>query len=323
MKTAPGNEFPPEQIDSLRKARWLEWTTLAYMVSVVIGMYFVMGASQAMMTVWVEDLLSFIPPMVFLGATKLASRQPTEQFPYGFHRVTSIAFLCGAIALLTLGLWLLGDAALKLIEARRPTIGGITIFHQTFWLGWMMIAALLYSAIPSAILGHYKKPLAYSMHDKLLFVDAKMNRADWLSASAAILGLLGIGWGYWWSDSAAAAIVSIDIVHDGYQNLKQAVLDLMNERPKAVDGSKDDPLPNKLADYLKQLPWVKNAEVRVREEGHVFFGEAFVEVDQQFDYLADQVEAAIHGCIDVDWRMHDMMIVPVKSLEQEHIRSEV
>src|SRR3954447_2982903 len=321
MKTAPGKEFPPEQAVSLRTARRLEWTTLAYMTSVVIGMYFVMGTSQAMKTVWVEDLLSFIPPTVFLVATNIASRQPTEQFPYGFHRVTSIAFLCGAIALLTLGLWLLGDAALKLIEARRPTIGGITIFHQTFWLGWMMIAALLYSAIPSAILGHYKKPLAYSMHDKLLFVDAKMNRADWLSASAAILGLLGIGWGYWWADSAAAAIVSIEIVHDGYQNLKQAVLDLMNERPKAVDGSKDDPLPNKLADYLKQLPWVKNAEVRVREEGHVFFGEAFVEVDQQFDYLADQVEAAIHGCIDVDWRMHDMMIVPVKSLKQEHVMS--
>jgi divalent metal cation (Fe/Co/Zn/Cd) transporter len=321
MKTAPGKEFPPEQAVSLRTARRLEWTTLAYMTSVVIGMYFVMGTSQAMKTVWVEDLLSFIPPTVFLVATNIASWEPTEQFPYGFHRVTSIAFLCGAITLLTLGLWLLGDAALKLVEGRRPTIGGVTIFQQTFWLGWLMIAALLYSAIPSAILGHYKKPLAYSMHDKILFVDAKMNRADWLSASAAIVGILGIGGGYWWADSVAAGFVSFEIVHDGYQNVKQAVFDLMNEKPKAVDHSENEPLPEELTDYLNRLPWVKNAAVRVREEGHVFFGEAFVQVEQGFDDLPEQVEAAIHGCIDLDWRLHDMMIVPVKSLEQEHVRS--
>src|SRR3954468_20913463 len=152
MKTAPGKEFPPEQAVSLRTARRLEWTTLAYMASVVIGMYFVMGTSQAMKTVWVEDLLSFIPPTVFLVGTNIASWKPTERFPYGFHRVTSIAFLCGAIALLTLGVWLLGDAALNLIKARRPTIGGVTIFQHTFWLGWLMIVALLYSGAPSAIL---------------------------------------------------------------------------------------------------------------------------------------------------------------------------
>jgi divalent metal cation (Fe/Co/Zn/Cd) transporter len=321
MKTAPGNEFPPDQDGSLRRARVLEWITLAYMASVVIGMYFVMGTSQAMKTVWVEDLLSFIPPIVFLVATNIASWEPTERFPYGFHRITSIAFLCGAVALLSLGLWLLGDSIVKLIEARRPTIGGVTIFQRTFWVGWLMIAALLYSAIPSAILGHFKKPLAYSMHDKILFVDAKMNRADWLSASAAIMGILGIGWGYWWADSVAAAFVSLEIVHDGYLNLKQAVFDLMGEKPKSVDHSKDDPLPGDLTDYLNRLPWVKDAAVRVREEGHVFFGEAFVEVDQRFDHLADQVESAIHGCIDLDWRLHDMMIVPVKSLEQEHVRS--
>jgi divalent metal cation (Fe/Co/Zn/Cd) transporter len=195
------------------------------------------------------------------------------------------------------------------------------VFYRTFWLGWLMIAALLYSSIPSAILGHYKKPLAYSMHDKILFVDAKMNRADWLSASAAIVGVLGIGWGYWWADSVAAAVVSLDIVHDGCQNLKQAVFDLMNEKPKAVDHSKDDPLPEELTGYLNRLPWVKNAEVRVREEGHVFFGEAFVEVHREFDDLPDKVEAAIHGCIDLDWRLHDMMLVPVRSLKQEHVRS--
>jgi hypothetical protein len=78
---------------------------------------------------------------------------------------------------------------------------------------------------------------------------------------------------------------------------------------------------SELTDYLRQLPWVKEVHVRVREEGHVFFGEAFVEVDPKFEYLADQVEAAIHGCIDLDWRLHDMMISPVKSLEQEHVRS--
>ena len=58
-----------------------------------------------------------------------------------------------------------------------------------------------------------------------------MNKADWMTGAAAIGGILGIGLGWWWADAVAAAFISLDILHDGYINLRQAVFDLMNQIP--------------------------------------------------------------------------------------------
>ena len=79
-----------------------------------------------------------------------------------------------------------------------------------------MELALLYSAVPA--IGRMK--LARELHDKVLFADAKINKADWLTAVAGMAGVLGIGLRLWWADAAAAAVISIDIVHDGFANLR-------------------------------------------------------------------------------------------------------
>lgn len=51
-------ELPPELRETLRKARRLEWLTIAYLVSAVGLLALVLGSSQAMKTAWFEDLLS-------------------------------------------------------------------------------------------------------------------------------------------------------------------------------------------------------------------------------------------------------------------------
>ena len=50
----------------------------------------------------------------------------------------------------------------------------------------------------------------------------------------------------------------------------------MNERPKKTDGSGLEPLPEELEKRLEELDWVERTEVRLREDGHVFFGEAYI-----------------------------------------------
>jgi divalent metal cation (Fe/Co/Zn/Cd) transporter len=51
-----------------------------------------------------------------------------------------------------------------------------------------MILALAWSAIPSVFLGRAKLPLAAQLDGKVLYTDAKMNKANWLTAGAAIVG---------------------------------------------------------------------------------------------------------------------------------------
>jgi divalent metal cation (Fe/Co/Zn/Cd) transporter len=128
MNRTESSELPPELQRTLRKARRLEWLTIAYLLSAVVLLGLVLGNSQAMKTAWAEDLLSLIPPIAFLIATRLNVRPPTGRFPYGFHRATSVAHLCSALALFTMGTYLLIEAILQLVTAEYPTIGSVELF---------------------------------------------------------------------------------------------------------------------------------------------------------------------------------------------------
>jgi divalent metal cation (Fe/Co/Zn/Cd) transporter len=199
MRRSRSAELPPELQQTLRKARRLEWLTIAYLVSAVVLLALVLGSSQALKTAWAEDLLSLIPPIAFLLAMRFNSRAPTERFPYGFHRIVSIAHLCSALALFVMGTYLLIESIIKLVTAEYPTINSVELFGQTIWLGWLMLPALAWSGLPAVFLGRAKIPLAEELHNKVLYADAKMNKADWLTAGAAMVGIVGIGFGLWWA----------------------------------------------------------------------------------------------------------------------------
>jgi cation diffusion facilitator family transporter len=313
MNRTESSELPPELERTLRKARRLEWLTIAYLVSAVVLLALVLGNSQAMKTAWAEDLLSLIPPIAFLIAMRFNVRGPTERFPYGFHRIVSIAYLCSALALFVMGAFLLIEAILKLVTTEYPTIGSVEIFGQTIWLGWLMLPALAWSAVPAVFLGRAKIHLAEELHNKILYADAKMNKADWLTAGAAMVGVVGIGFGLWWADAVAAALISLDITHDGFSNLRRAVVDLMDQTPTTIDQDDVDPLRDKLTSMLQELDWVDEVEVRLREEGQVYFGEAFV-VPSDESNITHNVGDAFERARNLDWRIHDLALTPVRTL---------
>lgn len=316
MKPINNFEYPPELEQDFKKAKRLEWITIFYLLSTVVVMYLTMGNSQAMKTAWFEDLLSLTPSVSFLIASRIFFRKPNEEFPYGYHRVVSIAYLCSSLALFAVGGFLLIDSALTLIEQDRPTIGMITLFGHSFWLGYLMIAALLYSSLPAVILGRMKLPLAEKLHEKNLYTDAEMNKADWMTALAAILGITGIGFGLWWADSAAAALISLDILYDGYKNLKQAVVDLMNQEPKTVNNQETDPLIKLVHDHLARKTWIREVRVRMREEGHIYMGEAFVIPAEDLN-LTQLIAEATDEVQKINWQIHEIVITPVKDFPEK------
>lgn len=102
--------YPPHVEAGIARARKLEYWTIAWLVTVVPLMALVMGSSQAMKTVWIEDMLGFIPPIVFLVSARLERKEPTDAFPFGFDRVNSAAFVVSAFALTLMGAYLLFEA---------------------------------------------------------------------------------------------------------------------------------------------------------------------------------------------------------------------
>jgi divalent metal cation (Fe/Co/Zn/Cd) transporter len=314
MKAISAHEFPENVEKIYRKARQIEWITLAYISSAAIFLYLTMGASQAMRTSFFEDLISLGPAAAFLICTSVARRKPSAVFPYGLHRATSIGHLVASLALCGMGLFLAIEAGLKVLAGEKPTIGGFSLFDTVIWAGWPMLAALLYTGVPSFFLGRRKVELAPHLHDKILHADAEMMKADWMAESATAVGVIGTGLGYWWLDPLAAALVSLDILKDGAANLYCAVTDLIDRRPERTDRSGWERLPDEIRDRLQKMEWVAEAEVRMRDEGHIFLGEAFVVPRPGTEELIERIAQAAEEVRALDWRVHEVVIMPVDSL---------
>lgn len=228
---------PAEIRKDIAAAVRLERWNIGWSISIIIAMGLAMGSSQAMKTAWVEDTLGLVPPIAFLIAVRYEARPSNKRFHYGFDRVNGLGFLIAAVALATVGLLLLRDAAIALATAEHVTIGSTRIFGHDIWLGWFMLAAQAYATIPPLIIGRKELPLAERLRDKLIHTDALMNKANWQTGVAGFLGVAGLGFGLWWADSVAAAVISLSIVRDGAKALRVATSELVDGIPCALGGS--------------------------------------------------------------------------------------
>jgi cation diffusion facilitator family transporter len=307
------DQLPPDRRPALKHGKQLAVLSILYLCSTVALLLLVMGGSQALKTEFVGDGLSMVAPVLFLVGDRISGRPPSERYPYGFARAVSAGYLGAAVALLLIGAYLLFDSAGKLIRAEHPTLGGFPVFGHTIWLGWLGIVVLLWSSIPAVFLGKAKEKAGLALNDKVLLADAKANAADWQSAAAAILGVLGIAAGLWWLDAVAAAVISVEIIRSGLSEIHSALGDLLDRRPENLQAKGFDPLPERLTGFLKAQPWLTDAVVRVREEGRQFTGEAFVVPCERED-LVSRIETTSREACDLDWRLKELLITPVRRI---------
>jgi len=251
MKSMGRTDLPVAQQEALRKAiRW-EWFTIGYTSVTIVLIALVVGGSQAMKTAWIEDMLSLIPQVAFLVSLLFIRRPPSRAFPYGLHRVMGVGHLVAGVALLVIGGNLAIESIGGLIAQEHPAIGTVQIFGQTIWLGWLMVAVMLLVIPGPFFYGHAKAKIAPDLHNKILFTDADMAKADWTTTVASIVGVLGIGIGWWWLDGAAALFISLGIVWDGYKNTRSAVLDLIDQRARTHDDKQPHPLIGRIVGELE------------------------------------------------------------------------
>jgi divalent metal cation (Fe/Co/Zn/Cd) transporter len=134
-----------------------------------------------------------------------------------------------------------------------------------------------------------------------------MNKADWMTALAGIVGVAGIGLGLWWADAAAALFIAGSVLHDGIGNLRAAVRDMHDARPQQLDRSDADPIIQQVAEAVGALGWVSGARVRLHEEGFRIGGAIFVRaVDGRVD--AARLRQAHEAAEAVSWRIDEIVV---------------
>lgn len=304
--TATIDALPEDVRRALRQAERLEYWNIGWTVSIVVVMGVVMGQSQTMKTAWTEDLLGLVPPIAFLVAARLERRsRRSKRFPFGFERVNGLGFFIAAIALAATGALLLWDSLMTLIRAEHATVGSVRLLGRDIWLGWLMLAAQVYALVPPLIIGRKELPLAEKLSDKLLHTDALMNKANWMTGAAGFAGIVGLGLGLWWADSVAAAIISIDIIHDGIKALRSSMAELVDGAPRALSGPNLSPDGQALRARLEQC--YPGATVRLRETGRLIRAEVHGHAGPQEPV---DIDGLWPGEPDQSWRLAQISFAP-------------
>ncbi|HEY4558858.1 MAG TPA: cation transporter [Enteractinococcus sp.] len=313
------HDLPQKQKDTLRKAIRVERINIVVKIIAVVAIFSVAGSSQAMKAAWIEDALALLPPIAFLVAIRFLNKKPTPRHPYGFHRSIGVGHLVASVALLGMGTYLLVDSAMGLIAGDRPPIGLIEIFGTPIWAGWLMIAVSVIVVIPSIIIGRINWKLAPVLHNKVLYADGDMNKADWMTGLATAVGILGVGFGLWWFDAAVAIFISLDIISDGVKNLRGCLAGLIDARATTTDSKEPHDLIFEVREKLTGLDWVDEADVRMRDQGQVFHTEVFVVPYKGQMPSLDEVEDVREKLSDIDWKLHDLVLIPVAELPEEFL----
>ncbi len=309
MKIAPQYEFNNKLKGTYKKASFLIWITIVFSIISGYLLYLVMGNSQLLKTELMDAALSCIPPIAFLVANKICWRKPDAKYPYGYHRAVSIAFLISATTLLGMGALLMVEATTKLFEGGLVVIPTVTIGEFKIWQGWLIIPLLTAIGAISTFLSISKMPLAHELHDKILYTEAEMNKAGWMSALAAIVGMLGLKVNWWWADPLAALLISFDIFYDGFKQFRAAMAALADRSAVTLEG-KDDPIIEKIKNHIASKDWVEQVEVRLREHGHLLAGYSFIKASSTED-LHERIQQTYKEIKKFDWRVKDFYIIPV------------
>src|SRR5947209_9091023 len=133
----------PESERELKKAHRLAWTSIAYILSTIALLFFVMSGSQALKTEMTGEILSLIPPTLFLVGDRVSRKPPNSLYPFGHERAVSAGYVGAATALLLVGVYLFVDGGMKLAAREHPTIGGFPVFGHVIWTGWLGVAVLV------------------------------------------------------------------------------------------------------------------------------------------------------------------------------------
>lgn len=301
---------------ALRRAVRMEWATIAFLAVTIPVVGIVTGSSQAMRAAWIEDMLSLAPPIAFLVAVRVMSRAATPRYPYGYFRSVGVAHLVAGVALLTMGAFLLIESASTLVRGERPPIGSVEIFGQSVWLGWFMMAVMA-ATIPLPIwFGRVKMRLARQLHNKVLYADADMKqgrlddggrldrRCRRHRAGTLVGGCRGCDL------HLGQHPVGRGEEHEGLDHRPDGHPCHDLRRRGAASRHRPDPRSPVVARMGGR------GAHRTRDQGQFFHVEAFVRPRKGRMPRLSQLERASAECRELDWKMHDVVIVPVQKFPE-------
>lgn len=153
--------------------------------------------------------------VVFLGF-RISRRAPTERYPYGYERAEDLAGI-GVVAVI----WL--SAAFAGYASYRKLVSQASTSHLAIG-----IAGAAVGVLGNQVVARYKLKVGTRINSATLIADAKHSWLDALSSVGAMVGLVLVAMGFRWGDAVAGFVVTLFIVHVGYEVTTEIAHHLMD-----------------------------------------------------------------------------------------------
>jgi cation diffusion facilitator family transporter len=231
----------------------------------------ILGHSQALLADGinsVSDVIYFIVVKIFV---RLSGAPPDREHPYGHHQYESIAALVVGAFVITTGAAIFWDSVNAAFDRMMGNAGRQDIPAFTLWVAVATIVAKIFLLLHALAVSRKTGNLAIAAL-------ARDHRNDIFASAGVTAGIIGSMMGFRWLDSCAGAIVAILVAKTGFDILREASSDLMDNVPA-------DELAIKIRELLSDIK-----DVDTVEEIHAHrFG----------PYLVANITIGIHGGLSV------------------------
>jgi len=245
------------------------------------------------------DVISSIG--VFIGL-RISSREPTEEFPYGFYKTENIASLFLALAIFYAGY--------EIVLTSVEKFGTFVVLTNLPFA----IAAALTSLVFTVLLSRYKLKVGRETNSPSLIADGQHTRSDALSSAVVLLGLVGYYFGFSPLDSIAGVLISVFIFRAGYEILKDSVKVLL-------DASIGYDELNRIREIVSETYGVRKINtLKARSSGKFMFIELDIETNLKDLGRAHQLSGKIEERIKAEIKNVDRVLIHMEPEEKEFMR---
>lgn len=230
------------------------------------------------------DILSFI---VILFATRIMSKHPDENHPYGHHRAEPLATIIIAFLIFFIGAQLLQASVSRLFNKEAADVPGAIAIYVT-----------IISILGKVFLAFFQFRMGKKTHSSMLIANAR-NMLNDIYISTGVL--LGLGLTFWlkspYIDPIIAFLVSLWVI-------KTAVKIFLETNTELMEGIEDTSVYNKIFDAVKAVKGAYNPHrTRVRKLANLLVIDVDIEVDKDISVteshiIAVEVEKKIKTAID-------------------------
>ncbi|MFA6168049.1 MAG: cation diffusion facilitator family transporter [Gemmatimonadaceae bacterium] len=181
----------------------------------------VFGNSYALIADAVESSADIFSSLIVWGGLRIASRDPDDDYPFGYGKAETVASF-------TVALMLLGAAVGIAVEAMREII---TPHHSP--APWTLIV-LVSVVVVKALLARKVGAVGEEVGSSAVKADAWHHMSDAITSAAAFIGISIAVWkgpGWEAADDWAALVASVVIAYNGVAMLRTSLRDLMDRHP--------------------------------------------------------------------------------------------